>query len=295
MNSETRIDPTDGASSTDQTETLETVSKPEQDRRYSSEEVADIIRISLQDQERRDDDTVDYKELLAIAGEMGVDSDQIARSVRRLEEEQLTHDKEDLLWARFRAHGYLFIGVSLLCVTINVLSSAATFWSMYVIFGWGLFLLGHYAGLRLAPQFVETAMERTRQAANNHYQNFFDDDSNVGFSTTDATGMTETQGLVSIEEDKLIVEYQTVDAMLGVIKTKVKAAEIPIQELTSVRLEQRLWSVDLVAQGKNMRVFKNAPGSKGGKLKLRVNRQSARAAVDLVQDIRAIMEADTAD
>ena len=41
---------------------------------------------------------------------------------------------------------------------------------MYVLFGWGLFLLGRYAGMRSAPQFVEFAVDRTWQLANNHYQ-----------------------------------------------------------------------------------------------------------------------------
>lgn len=262
----------------------------EQSRRYSSEEVADIIRISLRDEARRADDTVDYKELLAIAAEMGVDKDQIARAVHLLEEEQLAHDKESELWVRFKTHGFLFIAVNLLCVTINVLGNSSTFWSMYVLFGWGLFLLGHYAGLRYAPQFVEIAMDRTRQLANNHYQALFEDDANIGFTSSDSTGMSETQGLVTLEGDKLILEYQTMDAFLGLLKSGIKVVEIPLQDLSNIRLEQRLWNADLVLQGKNMRVFKNAPGASAGKLRLRINRPSARSASGLVQTARETMD-----
>jgi len=262
----------------------------EQSRRYSSEEVADIIRISLRDEARRADDTVDYKELLAIAAEMGVDKDQVTRAVLLLEEEQLAHDKESELWVRFRTHGFLFIAVNLLCVTINVIGNFSTFWSMYVLFGWGLFLLGHYAGLRYAPQFVEIAMDRTRQLANNHYQALFEDDSNVGFTSTDSTGMSQTQGLASIEGEKLMLEYQTMDAFLGLLKSSIKVVEIPVQDLSNIRLEQRLWNADLVLQGKNMRVLKNAPSSSAGKLRLRINRQSARAASELVQTAREILD-----
>ena len=303
MNSESRIDP-DEAENIETAASLESESpnmsdennvkeqrpSAEQSRRYSSEEVADIIRISLRDEARRADDTVDYEELLAIAAEMGVHKDQITRAVHLLEEEQLAHDKESELWVRFKTHGFLFIAVNLLCVTINVLGNSSTFWSMYVLFGWGLFLLGHYAGLRYAPQFVEMAMDRTRQLANNHYQAMFEDDANIGFTSSDSTGMSETQGLISLEGDKLILEYQTMDAFLGLLKSSIKVVEIPIHDLSNIRLEQRLWNAELVLQGKNMRVFKNALGSSAGKLRLRINRPSARAAAGLVQTAREKLE-----
>ena len=303
MNSEARIDP-DEAENIETAASLESESpnmsdennvkeqrpSAEQSRRYSSEEVADIIRISLRDEARRADDTVDYEELLAIAAEMGVHKDQITRAVHLLEEEQLAHDKESELYVRFKTHGFLFIAVNLLCVSINVLGNSSTFWSMYVLFGWGLFLLGHYAGLRYAPQFVEMAMDRTRQLANNHYQAMFEDDANIGFTSSDSTGMSETQGLISLEGDNLILEYQTMDAFLGLLKSSIKVVEIPIQDLSNIRLEQRLWNAELVLQGKNMRVFKNAPGSSAGKLRLRINRPSARAAAGLVQTAREKLE-----
>lgn len=256
-------------------------------RRYSSEEVAEIIKLSLRDHEQQNENTVDYDELVAIAHEVGVDRDDVDRAVEMLEEEQVSKDKAAYLWSRFRTHSILFIGVNLLCITINVMTNTTVFWSMYVLFGWGLFLLGHYAGLRYAPQFVELAMQRTSSLANAKYQEFFDDDGNVGFTVAEPMGLTESQGMVSLEDDKVIVEYQTLDSMLGFLKTKVKAVEIAVENLTGARLEQKLWSADLVLQGKNMRTFKNAPGSGGGRLRLKINRQSRRAAESLVREIRA--------
>ena len=46
-------------------------------------------------------------------------------------------------------------------------------------------------------------------------------------------------------------------------------------------------SPSVVLNGKNMRTFKNAPGSGGGRLRLKINRQSRKAAVSLAQEIRA--------
>lgn len=260
--------------------------KEPEKRRYSSEEVADIIRLSLQDQGHKADDSVDYDELLAIAREVGVDAEEVDRAVHLLEEQQTTKDKEAYLWSRFRTHFNIFIGVNLLCITINVLGSSETFWSMYMLFGWGLFLLGHYAGLLYAPQFVELAMERTQSLANDKYQEFFAEDGNVGFTILDSSGLSETKGLVSLESDKLVIEYQILDSILRIWRSKVKVVEIPVSELTTIRLERKLWSADLVIQGKNMRALRNAPGSSAGTLRVKINRQSQMAAASLVQDVK---------
>jgi hypothetical protein len=167
-----------------------------------------------------------------------------------------------------------------------VFDGSPTFWSLYVIFGWGLFLLGHYAGLRYAPDFVELAMERTQHVANSKYREYFEDEDIVGFTIPDSMGLTESQGIINLEDDKLVIEYQTMDCMVGLLKTRVKVSEIEIENLTSARLVQGLWATELVLGGKNLRTFSNAPGSAGGKLKLKINRLSRRAAEQLTNDIR---------
>lgn len=256
------------------------------DRRYSSDEVAEIIRLSLQDESRRSsDNSVDYAELLAIAKDVGVDSDRIDHAVHLLEEELQTRDKERALWARFKGHAQLFAAINLLLITVNLLSGSTSFWAMNVTFGWGLFLLGHYAGLRYAPQFVEMAMQRTRNLMDYKQQAMPDSEDRVLISTSDSMGMTETSGMLSLEEGKLLLEYQTIDAILGVLKSGIKVVEISLSELSSANVEQKLWSAELVLQGKNMRVFSNVPGARQGQLRAKLNRQSITAAKQLIEQI----------
>ena len=256
------------------------------DRRYSSDEVAEIIRLSLQDENRkRSDNSVDYAELLAIAKDVGVDSDRIDHAVHLLEEELQTRDKERALWARFKGHAQLFAGINLLLITVNLLRGSNSFWAMYVTFGWGMFLLGHYAGLRYAPQFVEMAMQRTRNLLDYKQHPLPDNEDRVLISTCDSMGMTETSGMLSLEEGKLLLEYQTIDAILGILKSGIKVVEISLSELSSANVEQKLWSAELVLQGKNMRVLGNVPGASQGQLRAKLNRQSITAARHLVQQI----------
>lgn len=256
------------------------------DRRHSSDEVAEIIRLSLQDENRkRSDNSVDYAELLAIAKDVGVDSDRIDHAVHLLDEELQTRDKERALWARFKGHAQLFAGINLLLITVILLSGSNSFWAMYVTFGWGLFLLGHYAGLRYAPQFVEMAMQRTRNLLDYKQHPLPDNEDRVLISTCDSMGMTETSGMLSLEEGKLLLEYQTIDAILGILKSGIKVVEISLSELSSANVEQKLWSAELVLQGKNMRVLGNVPGASQGQLRAKLNRQSITAARHLVQQI----------
>jgi transposase-like protein len=257
--------------------------KPDPDRRYSSDEVADIIRLSLQDESRRSGDALlDYDELIAIAKDVGVNSEQIDRAVFMLQEEQQTREKERGLWQQFKGHVMVFAGVNLLLIAINLISGSDTLWALYSIFGWGLFLLGHYAGLRYAPQFVEMATQRTRNMMDMGEFSDVDGDEQVLFSTSDSLGMTDTSGIIRLDDGKLIVEYQTIDAILGLVKSSVKTLEIPLSKLSSVRIEQKLWSADLVLQGKTMGVLNSVPGSSRGQLRVKLNRQSVNAAKMLV-------------
>ena len=149
----------------------------------------------------------------------------------------------------------------------------------------GLFLLGHYAGLRYAPELVQMALDRTRSMAFGRYRGVVEDDVNVSFTVAHSSGLMQSEGLLFIEEDRLVIEHQTVDAVLGIFKTGIKKTEIHFNEITNVRLEPKFWSSELVLQGRSLRTFRNLPGSSSGILYLKINRQSNTAAINLVDEI----------
>jgi hypothetical protein len=102
--------------------------------------------------------------------EFGVDDAQIDRAIRSLEEERRTKKKEQNFWQKFKDHCATSVAVMILCFIINVFTGMAVFWSGYVAFALGLFLLGHYASVRFTPEFVEMALERSRRLARNYYE-----------------------------------------------------------------------------------------------------------------------------
>lgn len=254
-------------------------------RRYSSDEVADIIRFSLLDESSKPEEAVDHDELLSIGKEFGVDDAQIDRAIRSLEEERRTKDKEQHLWQKFKAHCMTSVAVMVLCVFINIFTGMAVFWAGYVVLGMGLFLLGHYAGIRYAPEFVEMAYERSRGLARNYYEDQYVDDVNVAFNVCDSSGLLESDGLISFADDTLKIEYQTSDSVLGVFKTSVKEIEIALGDIRQARMERKMFGSELVLQGSSLRIFRNLPGSKGGNLRIKISRQSQLAAQNLVDAI----------
>lgn len=267
-----------------------TESGPVSERRYSSDEVADIIRLSLQDESGNPENSIDYQELLSIGKEMGVDQAQIDRASSLLEDEHQTKEKERLLWLKFRGHCISFVMVNLLCLSINIFTGTETFWAGYVLFGTGLFLLGHYAGLRYAPDFVEMATERTRAHAFGNLTSEPTDDANVSFTVSDPSGLMESWGLIYVENEKLIIEYQTSDSVLGLLKTSVKSVEVNLGDITHSSLSHKFWSSELTIQGKNMRVFGSVPGNSSGKLKLKIDKEFNQEATNLLEQLKASKE-----
>ncbi len=255
------------------------------DRRYSSDEVADIIRLGLQEEIGKTANTVDHEELIAIGKEVGVNDEQIDRAVHLLEEEQQTRDKEENLWLRFKAHVAVFLGVNLLCLTLNLFTGLGVFWAGYVLLGMGLFLLGHYAGLRYAPEFVQMAMDRTRLYARSKYQSIVEDDENVGFTIPGSSGLLHAEGMLFLEEQGLVIEHQTVFGMSGIFKTSVKETEIPLNDLARIKLEPGFWNSELVIQGRSLKTLRHLPGRASGGVRLKINRQSNRAAQNLENEI----------
>jgi hypothetical protein len=258
-------------------------------RRYSSDEVADIIRIGLQTEAGKTANTVDHDELISIGSEVGVSSEQIDIAVRLLEEEQQTNDKERLLWLKFKTHTVVFVGVNLLCITINLLTGVDVFWSGYVLITMGIFLLAHYAGLRYTPEVLQMAVDRTRRIAKHRYQETIEDDVNVEFSIDDDySPLSTTEGLIFIEEDRLVIEHESVDSVLGIFKSGIKRAEIKLDDIAKVKLQPKFWSSELVLQGRSLRTFRKLPGNSAGTLYLKINKQSNTAALNLVDQIKKL-------
>jgi len=262
-------------------------------RRYNSEEVADIIRVSLQQEVNKPENGIDHDELLSIGKEMGVDDQQIDHAINQLENEQINKNREQLLWSHFKIHGAIFLSINLICLFINLMVGAELLWFPWVVFGTALPLAIHYAGLRYAPESLNLAMKTTWYGPTalsirvDNRDNSFEDDVNVAFTVGDDSGLLESEGLVYIDEDRLIIEHQTSDSILGVFSTSIKDSEIPLCEIAHAKLTQGFWSSQLIIQGRSLRTFRGLPGVNAGRLQLKIKKESRFAAEGLVEQLLA--------
>ena len=263
---------------------------PVEDRHYSSDEVSAIIRLSLQQDNASTSESIDYEELLSIGKDMGVDASKIDNAIKLLAEEQRTKAKEDELWLKFKAHCFISTSTIVLCILLNFLTGIDVFWAGYPLLGLGFFMLGHYAGLRYAPEFVALATEHTMNLANSNMASFSTDDANVTFKISDDFGLSESSGMIYVEDEHLLIEYQNYDSIIGLLKSSIKEIEIPISEIRRARLEQKFWNSELVLQAKSMKSFRRLPGATAGTFRITVTKESQKAAESLVKEINALMQ-----
>ena len=149
----------------------------------------------------------------------GVDDAQIDRAIRSLEEGHRIKDIEQHFWLKFKVHYATSVAAMILCFNINIFTDMAVFWSGYVAFALGLFLLGHYTGVRFAPAFVEITLERCRNLARYYYEDQYMDDKNIVLNVWDISGLLESDGLLSSAGNILKIACQTNDSVLGIFKT----------------------------------------------------------------------------
>jgi len=129
------------------------------------------------------------------------------------------------------------------------------------------------------------AVDHTKRIAKYKYKEIIEDDINVSFTVADSSGLMQSEGLIFIEDDRIIIEHQTMDSVLGIFKSSIKRTEIQMDDIAKVKLQPNFWSSELVIQGRSLRTFRNLPGSSGGSLYLKINRQSNTAALNLADQI----------
>ncbi len=102
--------------------------------------------------------------------------------------------------------------------------------------------------------------------------------------------LAKCEGLLRIEDGDLVLEYQTKDAVVGILKSDVREARIPRDMLASVTIRKE----GLFGFGTKVVIYTtrmqpvpgtDIPGMTQGRLVLEVARENAPAAEKLVADL----------
>ena len=86
-------------------------------------------------------------------------------------------------------------------------------------------------------------------------------------------GYAKTEGMAHFGNNSLVLEFQTKDKFLGIIKSGLKTLSIDYGELTRISARRGLSSVKLTLISGSLRTFSSVPGVKGSVLVLKIPRR----------------------
>lgn len=109
----------------------------------------------------------------------------------------------------------------------------------------------------------------------------------VPFSCEAFAGFGEIQGIARAQPDGLLLQYQTRDAVLGVLRSGMKSALVPAQSLVSARYRAGfLWMFPRIeVRLSDLSAVAEIPSTEGGRLVLKVafgDRADARRLAEVM-------------
>ena len=101
----------------------------------------------------------------------------------------------------------------------------------------------------------------------------------VQFSIHNAyQGLAVVNGVLQTSETDLVVEYETKDAVVGMVKSGIKQVRIPGNELSTVVLKAGWFRTRLFIRTRGMAALAGIPGNEAGQVVLRIARKDRKAA-----------------
>jgi hypothetical protein len=84
--------------------------------------------------------------------------------------------------------------------------------------------------------------------------------------------LMESSGIIRLEATHLVMEYQSRDAVLGMVKSGVNEVRLSLNDVQHITFKKGFFSSTLRIQAKAMRAFQKVPGSIQGAVELKIKR-----------------------
>ncbi len=111
--------------------------------------------------------------------------------------------------------------------------------------------------------------------------------SSVPFKITNIShGFQEANGLFTLEEEGLQLEFEVKDTIVGAVKSEVKTVQIPYSSLESITFKKGLLSAKIILEGVSMNVFSKLPGVEVATCTLKVKRKDRKEAEALASQAK---------
>jgi hypothetical protein len=98
-------------------------------------------------------------------------------------------------------------------------------------------------------------------------------------------GFARVYGVLRLEENTIVLEFQTVDNLVKVLKSEVKNFSIAIDDVEEIDFRKSIWGKKLTLRVSNLNNIKNIPNQEAGEIKLSIENKYTEQALDLVKQI----------
>ena len=96
----------------------------------------------------------------------------------------------------------------------------------------------------------------------------------IPFSNDDVySGLAKLDGILTVSKDHLALEFQTQDAVFGVMKSKPRVLKIPLLELSAFKYKRNLFTSRIIFRVTKLNLIRDFPKSEQGEVKLKIKRK----------------------
>lgn len=95
------------------------------------------------------------------------------------------------------------------------------------------------------------------------------------------SGLARVNGLLSLEKDEVVMEFQTQDNIVGVLKGRTGTARIPVRELYEVEVKTSWLSRFLIIRPSSLTWLERIPGADESQLKLKFKKRDLQSAKEI--------------
>jgi len=94
-------------------------------------------------------------------------------------------------------------------------------------------------------------------------------------------GFMLVEGILSVKDQKLFIEFQKKDAVMGAYKSDLSTIEIPLSEIDMMEYKKGFFSSKLIIHGKNARALAKLPGDDLTVRTLKVKKKNREIAANI--------------
>ncbi|MEM8955597.1 MAG: hypothetical protein AAGD22_15695 [Verrucomicrobiota bacterium] len=95
-------------------------------------------------------------------------------------------------------------------------------------------------------------------------------------------GLAECSGMLALEKSLILVEFQPKDALVGVLKSKIKKVEIPFGTIESINFKKSFFGGKILLRLSDLELRSEIPKSDSGEIAFKIRKKFSLDANELV-------------